>query len=184
MDPAPLPSTRAADADRERALVVLRDAAVAGRLTLDEFADRVERAELARTLADLEALTSDLPAAATGSSDVPARHRALFARLERRGRWTVAARSSVVSVCGTITLDLGHATLQSAQTTLHVRNLFGTVTLIVPRGIHVDVDGGGPFSTREIALADSGPVPDAPRLHIRTSGAGGTLVVRAAKPAA
>ena len=176
MDPSPLPTSRAADADRERALVVLRDATVAGRLTLDEFAERVERAELARTLADLEAITADIPSAR--SSDLPARHRALFARLERRGRWTVPARSSVLSLCATITLDLGHASLQSAETTLHVRNLFGTVTLIVPRGVHVDVDGGGPFSTREISLADTGPVPDAPRLHIRTSGAGGTLVVR------
>jgi hypothetical protein len=46
VDRSALP-THAADAHRERNLVVLRDAAVAGRLTLDEFAERVERAELA-----------------------------------------------------------------------------------------------------------------------------------------
>ena len=42
------PAIRAGDADRERALVSLRDAVVGGYLTLDEFAGRVEPAELAR----------------------------------------------------------------------------------------------------------------------------------------
>lgn len=75
-------------------------------------------------------------------------------------------------------LDLGRATLHGPETTLRVRNLFGTVTLIVPRGLHVEVDGGGAFGTREIDLPDAGPVHDAPRLRIVTSGVGGTLRVR------
>jgi hypothetical protein len=57
-------------------------------------------------------------------------------------------------------------------------NWFGTITLIVPRGVHVEVDGGGPFGTREIDLPDTGPVADAPRLRIRTSGPFGTLRIR------
>ncbi len=44
------------------------------------------------------------------------------------------------------------------------------------------VDGGGAFGTREIDLPDAGPVPDAPSLHIRTSGLGGTVRIRAATP--
>lgn len=179
MDRSRLPATLAADGDRERTLALLRDATVDGRLTLDEFAERVERAELARTHADLEALTADLPTARTGAGDLPARHRAFFARLERRGRWTLAARSSVLSMCGTITLDLGQATLQGPEATLHVRNVFGTVAVLVPRGVQVQVDGGGAFSTRTIDLPDTGPVPDAPRLRIVTSGPGGTLIVKA-----
>ncbi len=75
-------------------------------------------------------------------------------------------------------LDLGQATLHGAQTTLHVRNVFGTVTLLVPRGVHVSVDGGGAFGTRDIQLPDTGPVGDAPRLRIRTSGPFGTLRIR------
>lgn len=175
----PLPATRAADADRERTLVLLRDATVEGRLTLDEFAERVERAELARTNADLAAITADLPTARAGAADLPKRHRAWFARLERHGRWEVAARSTVLSVCGTIELDLGQATLAGPETTLRIRNWFGTITLLVPRGVEVSVDGGGPFGTREISLPDAGPVRDAPRLRIRTSGPGGTLRIRA-----
>ena len=60
-----------------------------------------------------------------------------------------------------------------------MRNWFGTITLVVPRGVHVEVDGGGPFGTREVDLPDTGPVANAPRLRIRTSGPFGTLRVRA-----
>ena len=168
--------TLAGDADRERAIVLLRDATVEGRLTLDEFAERVERTELARTDTELETITADLPS--TGSADLPSQHRAVFARLERSGRWELAPVSSVLSVGGTIVLDLGQATLHGAGTTLHVRNVFGTVTLLVPRGVHVSVDGGGAFGTRDIQLPDTGPVGDAPRLRIRTSGPFGTLRIR------
>jgi uncharacterized protein DUF1707/cell wall-active antibiotic response 4TMS protein YvqF len=171
--------TLAGDADRSRALVVLRDATVEGRLTLDEFADRVERAELARTFADLEAVVADLPVA--GSAEEPVKHRAWFSRLQRAGRWELASESKVLSVCGTIELDLGQATLHGPETTMHVRNVFGTVTILVPRGVQVSVDGGGPFGTREIDLPDTGPVGDAPRLRIRTSGPGGTLRVKTSR---
>ena len=167
----------AGDADREQAIVALRDATVEGRLTLDEFADRVTSVELARTDTELEQLTHDLPSA--GSVGAPVKHGAFASRLVRSGRFALAPESTVSCWFGTIVLDLGHATLQGAETTLHVRNLFGTVTLVVPRGVQVDVDGGGAFSTREINLPDSGPVENAPRLRIRTSGAGGTLRIRA-----
>src|ERR1700754_426753 len=116
--------TLAGDADRSRAIVTLRDATVEGRLTLDEFADRVERAELARTDEELATITADLPVA--GSADLPVKHSAWFSKLERSGRWELAAKSSVVSVCGTVDLDLGRATLHGPETTLHVRNVFGT----------------------------------------------------------
>ena len=171
------PATRAGDADREQALVTLRDAVVSGHLTLEEFSGRVERAELARTHAELEAVTADLPAR-SGAAELPARHRAVFSRLERSGRWELAPESRVTSIGGTIVLDLGQATLHGPETTLHVRNYFGTITLLVPRGVLVEVDGGGAFGTRDIHLPDAGPVTDAPRLRIRTSGPFGTLRIR------
>ena len=171
--------TLAGDADRSRAIVTLRDATVEGRLTLDEFADRVERAELARTDTELAEVVADLPSA--GVADLPVKHGAWFSRLTRGGRWELSPQSKVVSVCGTIDLDLGRATLHGAETVMHVRNVFGTVTILVPRGVHVSVDGGGAFSTREIDLPDTGPVGDAPRLRIITSGMGGTLRVKTSR---
>ena len=53
-------SLRVSDTDRDKVAVALREHAVAGRLTLDEFSERIDRAYAARTEA-LEAVTSDLP---------------------------------------------------------------------------------------------------------------------------
>jgi Domain of unknown function (DUF1707) len=52
---------RASDEDRERVVAALKEHCAAGRLTLDELPDRVERAYAAATLAQLEELTRDLP---------------------------------------------------------------------------------------------------------------------------
>lgn len=54
---------RASDEDRQRVVAALEQHTGAGRLTLDEFAARVDVAVGARTLAELAAVTSDLPAA-------------------------------------------------------------------------------------------------------------------------
>ncbi|MEV6488423.1 DUF1707 domain-containing protein [Actinoplanes sp. NPDC051633] len=54
---------RASDEDRQRVVAALEQHTGAGRLTLDEFAARVEVACGARTMSELAAVTSDLPAA-------------------------------------------------------------------------------------------------------------------------
>ena len=57
-----MPAVRASDADRERTVAALQRHTVAGRLSLDEFSDRVGEVYRVATVADLAALTSDLPA--------------------------------------------------------------------------------------------------------------------------
>jgi len=52
---------RAADADRDRVVELLNVAYGEGRLTRDEYDSRVEDALGARTFADLDRLTADLP---------------------------------------------------------------------------------------------------------------------------
>jgi hypothetical protein len=52
---------RASDADRDRVAAVLRQHCAAGRLTLEELADRLEQVYEARTLDQLYALTNDMP---------------------------------------------------------------------------------------------------------------------------
>lgn len=56
------PALRAATADRERAIDVLKAAFAEGRLTQAEYNDRMSRAHEARTYGELMALTGDLPA--------------------------------------------------------------------------------------------------------------------------
>lgn len=52
---------RAADSDREHVVEVLRDAYAQGRLTTEEFNQRVDAAYGAKTYGDLSGLTRDLP---------------------------------------------------------------------------------------------------------------------------
>ena len=172
--------TLAGDADRSRAIVTLRDATVEGRLTLDEFADRVERAELARTDTELAEVVADLPSA--GVADLPVKHGAWFSRLHPRrplgavaavqGASRSAARSTSTSAARPCTAPRPSCTSATSS---------APSTILVPRGVHVSVDGGGAFSTRDIDLPDTGPVGDAPRLRIITSGMGGTLRVKTSR---
>jgi hypothetical protein len=56
------PHLRAADADRTAVAGVLGEHMAAGRLTVDEYEDRLARAYAARTYGELDELTVDLPA--------------------------------------------------------------------------------------------------------------------------
>jgi hypothetical protein len=64
---------RASDAERERAVDVLKAAFAEGRLTKDEYADRVGQVHVSKTYGDLAALTGDLPIGPAHPSAVPYR---------------------------------------------------------------------------------------------------------------
>jgi hypothetical protein len=179
-DRSDLPAIRASDEERERSIVLLRDAVVTGRLTLEEFSDRVGRAQLARTDRELEELTVDLPADAPAPAPATeAKHRALCSKLVRRGSWEIPERSSWRALFGTIVLDLSEARLAGPVVELDIYNLFGTVTVLAPSGVQVDVEGSAPFASQVIEPPSRPPPAGAPRLRIRASGPGGTLYVRA-----
>jgi hypothetical protein len=56
------PRIRASDADRDRVAALLSEHHAAGRLTAEEFQERVDAALAAKTVGDLDALLADLPA--------------------------------------------------------------------------------------------------------------------------
>jgi hypothetical protein len=64
---------RASDVDREAVVTTLREAYTAGRLTLDEFDERMAAAYAGRTWGDLRALTADLPVQPVLGTDIPDR---------------------------------------------------------------------------------------------------------------
>jgi len=74
------PVLLASDAERDRTVELLRRETVDGRLTLEEFAQRMGSAYEARTREQLDELTRDLPAE---PATVPARRRA-------SAKWIVA----------------------------------------------------------------------------------------------
>jgi Domain of unknown function (DUF1707) len=55
------PRIRASDADRDRTAALLREHHAAGRLTAEEFDERLDAALSAKTLAELDELLADLP---------------------------------------------------------------------------------------------------------------------------
>jgi len=129
---------RASDAERERALERLRAAAVEGRLTLEELADRGDAAQRAVMRRELERLVADLPAPLP---DVPAKAKpvATLGTIRRSGAWLVPAESRYRSWFGHIQLDLRQARIGATDMSIHVRTLFGVIDLLVPEGVEVDV---------------------------------------------
>lgn len=55
------PRIRASDADRDRAATLLREHHAAGRLTAEEFSERLDKVFEAKTIGELDALLADLP---------------------------------------------------------------------------------------------------------------------------
>jgi hypothetical protein len=181
LEPGPTPIL-ASDAEREHSITLFREAVGEGRLTLEEFTERVGLAQVARTDQELARLGRDLPASAAVPGPMAAAseaHRALWSHLVRSGPWSLPPRSSWRSIFGTIDLDLRQARLAGPETTLEIYNLFGTVTVIVPEGVEVVVRGGGAFASQKIESPERTPIAGAPRLTIDTGGLGGTLYVRA-----
>ena len=172
----------ASDAERERIVALLRDAVGEGRLTLTEFSERVGVAQTARTDRELARLTRDLPDGPAPSARPAAaseEHRAFCSHLVRSGPWSLPAQSSWRSIFGTIDLDLRQARLAGPETALEVYNLFGTVTVIVPRASKSSCAGGGCLPVRRSRSPERSPIAGGPRVTIDTRGPGGTLHVRA-----
>ncbi|GAA4374050.1 DUF1707 domain-containing protein [Actinomadura verrucosospora] len=58
---APNPEIRASDADRDRVAASLREHCAEGRITMDELQERLDAVYGAKTLGQLQEVTSDLP---------------------------------------------------------------------------------------------------------------------------
>jgi hypothetical protein len=132
---------RAADADRDRVIDLLADAVADGRLTLDEHSERVARAQAARTFGDLASVTADLAAPA----DQPVRldggrsATAVLRRDRRGGRWVVADGFTATAILGELHLDLTQAVLQRQRLRVRAAAVAGSVWLLVPEGVRVEV---------------------------------------------
>jgi hypothetical protein len=172
-------SDRISDTEREQTVVFLREHLLDGRLTLDEFAERVEIAYSARTGVELVKARESLPDA---PAELPSRRTplrittALFGDVERRGRLRLGGRSFAVSVFADLDLDLREAEVDDSETTVTALVGFGNVDIYVPEGVDVDVAGVTFFGRqrewgRDLARAG------APTIHVRTVGFFATIDV-------
>ena len=177
---------RASDAERDATVERLSAATGDGRLTLEEFSQRMERATAARTRADLDRLVADLPADAaaagsavtSGTSAPPSWHISPVGGLRINGPWRMDRHVIVVSIVGGARLDLSEAQLAAPEVTLTKVSLVGGTRVTVPRGIRVEVSGFRLIGGTRVE-GGSEPGPGAPTVNIRAfSLVGGVRIYR------
>jgi class 3 adenylate cyclase len=160
---------RASDSDRDRTVTALREHTAVGRLTLEEFSERVDKATSAVTLAELEEVARDLPAAAPGERPQRRAKRftgVLFSDTERTGRWRLPRFGLALVLFGNADLDLRQAELGGRTVSLTALVLFGNVDVYVPEGVEVDLGGLAVFGHRREHGRDVAPLPGTPLLRV------------------
>ena len=182
-----LPELRVSDADREATVVRLRDAGGEGRLTLEELADRIELADAARTRADLDALTADLPAS-TGAHAAAARPVresrwvvAIMGGADRKGRWRPARRTRGVALMGGVKIDLREAELAD-EVVITTTAVMGGVEVIVPHGVSVEMSGFAVMGANSGPDDKVPPLPGSPVIRVRAFSLMGGVDVKRRKP--
>lgn len=180
---------RASDAERERIAEILREAVAEGRLEMEEFDQRLDRAYKARTHGELEPLVRDLPGVGSPSSapaavqprsgsaarwservGKPATSGGAFAfwgGFRRRGNWTVGRVFTAFAMWGGGEIDLREANFEDREVVIRCFTIMGGIHVTVPPDLNVDVRGIGIMGGfGEDAKDDAAPAPDAPRVRI------------------
>jgi hypothetical protein len=119
------------------------------RLTMDELDQRLEQAYAATSLAELRALTADLPderplpahtpsaSLALERAEESGRIVAIFSETKRGGLWAVPERLEVTATMSNLTLDLRSARLSAGLTDVHIKAVMASVQVILPPGVRV-----------------------------------------------
>lgn len=172
------PALRASDAERDQTVALLRAQVVEGRLTLEEFAERLDRVYEARTRAELEALTNDLPGDAQDLTRQTRRAKGFtgvaFGSVERRGRWRVPRTARLAVLFGDADIDLRAAEIHGPDVTINALLLFGNADFYVPRSVDVDLGGFTMFGHRREHGDELELKPEAPLVRIRVFSLFGT----------
>ena len=140
------PELRASDAERRRVTESLRGHYLEGRLTQDDFDERVERALAARTQGELAELTRDLPQEATAAAPEPSRRRRkssvhVIGGFARKEQGVAQDEYLFVTGIGGLDLDLSGAQIPPGGVDITVWSVIGGVALTVPDGVTVEHSG-------------------------------------------
>lgn len=184
---------RASDAERDAVVGRLNQAVGEGRLTMDEFSERLELAYAARTRGELDPLLRDLPvgtggavpAITSGTAVVSGGGQGKDTRwnispiggIRHRGRWRVPRHTVAIGVLAGVDVDLSEAELAAPEVVITKVSIIGGVSVRVPPGMRVEVSNFSVLGGRNINLG--GPLaPNAPVLHIRSFSVIGGVNVR------
>src|SRR3984885_6674414 len=165
---------RVADADRDRTVIQLREHVVEGRLTLDEFSERVGLAFQARTRGDLLAVMADLPQAPLPGDRLPEPsstptkkkrrwHVAVMSGHSTKGRWRISGKTNAVAVMGGCDMDLRKAEIEGPEVEITAFAFWGGIDIVVPEGFDGELRGFSFMGGRDLSLRDVPFVPGSPR---------------------
>jgi uncharacterized coiled-coil protein SlyX len=195
---------RASHADRERVATVLNQALAEGRLDIDELQERLDAVYAAKTLAELEPVTKDLPGHAalvppqptsvgvpSAAAFPPAGSRvsggwtstsaiAVMSGAQRSGDWIVPPRFSALALMGGIELDLTQARYGAGEVVINAVAVMGGIEITVPDDVTVYCDGMGIMGGFE-SNVNAIPIPGAPVVRVTGFALMGGVEVRRPK---
>jgi class 3 adenylate cyclase len=178
---------RVADADRDHSVLLLREHVVDGRLTLDEFSERVGLALQARTRGELELALADLPAVASPQAEASRRKArrwfvAVMSGSSAKGRWRLGGKTTAVAVMGGCDMDLRQAEIDGPEVVITAIAFWGGIDIVVPEGIDVELEGFSFMGGRNIRIRDVPIVPGSPRIRVRGFAVMGGIDVKSRGP--
>jgi len=136
-----VPTVRISDDDRNAVIDRVQDAAGRGFLTIEELESRIELATAAKTRAELEPLTADLPAPGSAIASAPALVGATLSKTQRQGYWEVPASVQVHVTLGKVVLDFTQAKFTAPTVEVQVSGTLASIDVVVPAGMRVDISG-------------------------------------------
>jgi hypothetical protein len=178
------PAIRASDAERDATITRLRDAMAEGRLTLDDFSNRTDTALTALTRDQLAAVEADLPngpapaaIAAQGAGLTPWVV-GIMGSAKRTGRWRVGHEIHAVALMGDCKIDLRQAIIDASVITVDALAVMGSVEVIIPEGVEVDLGGVAIMGSKEMKMGGPEPPYGAPIVRITGLALMGAIKVR------
>lgn len=130
---------RMSDSDRERIVERLNQAVSEGRLTLNEFEERIDGALAARTYGEVEPYVSDLPLDPRAQAQPDrATFSARGSSIVRNGRWTVPTRIRIEASGSKVRLDFTEAIIRGSLVRIALDVRGSGVRLTVPPGCSVE----------------------------------------------
>lgn len=185
------PAMRVSDRERDAVAHRLQGAFAERRLDDDEFDQRMRAALTARTSADLEQLTRDLPLPAArpapaAPGPAPGRFAVAYKdSIRRGGRWRVPEHFTPIVYKGSGRLDLRAAELTAAITVVTAVAYKSRMDILVPPGVRVEMTGFG--VTKGWSAVEEQEIQvtrDAPVVHVRGLAYKGTIEVSTRPPGA
>jgi hypothetical protein len=129
---------------QQRATEFVKELYAAGEIDADRFSTGVAGVLAARSEAELAEVVRSLPAPVALTSQErrlaePLEIHSGLGRLRLAGRWQVASKTHISADLGSIRLDLTEAEFDDHLIDLHVYTGWGSITIIVPTGVGVQV---------------------------------------------